>query len=279
MEIYFNELSLHPIASDIESARQKVITLLETMKSLRSHDFNVMRTHNNFYAEFLRSDYTFSNFLSDNLVKREFRMLLQTVVRNPFIVDDNSLEAEQFVKSEFKTQNYNGVSVSPEGLATAYLNHLPVISLSGFTYWQTPTILIQVFDPETEQTSSEKIINLYSPDSLQNSAFLDWLKIINEIELTSEQNILKLFPQPKFQFDPQAIRDILSWNFDDKRFLVRIKELILDIEANPFTGGKGKTEILKGTNGKSSKRIVKKDRIVYTFSNEKIIIHQCREHT
>lgn len=60
--------------------------------------------------------------------------------------------------------------------------------------------------------------------------------------------------------------------------MVRIKELLADIENNPFVGGKGKTEILSNTSGKASKRIIKKDRIIYTFTQEKIIIHQCRGH-
>jgi toxin YoeB len=60
--------------------------------------------------------------------------------------------------------------------------------------------------------------------------------------------------------------------------LVRIKELIEDIWVHPFTGGKGKTEPLGGTGGKASKRIIKKDRIVYTYSKNKIVIHQCRGH-
>lgn len=51
MEIYFNELSILPQCVNDDDARQKVYTLLETMKALRQHDFNVLRTHDDFYAE------------------------------------------------------------------------------------------------------------------------------------------------------------------------------------------------------------------------------------
>ena len=82
----------------------------------------------------------------------------------------------------------------------------------------------------------------------------------------------------KGNHEQRAIDDLISWYYDDKRFIIRIKELINDIVNYPFKGGKGHTEPLGGTGGKASKRIIKKDRVVYTYTKEKVIIHQCRGH-
>ncbi|OPB57830.1 hypothetical protein BAX95_08085 [Elizabethkingia meningoseptica] len=80
-------------------------------------------------------------------------------------------------------------------------------------------------------------------------------------------------------FDEQALQDIDAWIYDDERYIKRIIQLLSDIPTNPYTGGLGKTEMLKhNLSGKCSKRIVGRDRIVYSYTETKITIHSCREH-
>lgn len=279
MQIFFNEISIKPVAITEEDARQKIYNLLETMKKLKDYDFNVLRTHNDFFAEDLGNGYTFSSFINDPNVRQDIKLLLRTLVKNPFIIDDDSYEAEMFISREFETMNHLGNRVSPEGLAVAYLNSLPCLSISGHSFWETPLLSLNINDITTQEAISENIINLYSPQITEDSPFIDWLKSISEeIALNSLENIYKVFSPDRYSFDNKAIDDILSWYYNDKRFLVRIKELLENIENNPFVGGKGFTELLSGTSGKASKRITKKDRIVYTYTSEKIIVHQCRGH-
>ena len=278
MEIYFNELSILPQCVNDDDARQKVYTLLETMKALRQHDFNVLRTHDDFYAEDLGNGYSFSNFINDPNVKKDIKILLRSIIKNPFIPLEDSYEAEIFVNTKFETTNHLGNIVSPEGLAASYVNALPTLSLTGCAYWENSTLYLRITDSETNESLSEDIINLFSPQSLGCIEFTEWIKSITvQIELNSFDNIVKLFPSPKYQFDQQAISDILSWLNDDKRFLIRIKKLLNDIVKNPYSGGLGKTELLSHS-GKVSKRIIKKDRIIYSIANEIITIHQCRGH-
>ncbi len=104
------------------------------------------------------------------------------------------------------------------------------------------------------------------------------LALYDGIQLNCEANIALVFSPDKFEFDTRAVNELLSWYHDDKRFIIRVKELIMDIVNNPFKGGKGHTEPLGSTGGRASKRIIKKDRIVYTYTKEKITIHQCRGH-
>ena len=280
MEVFFNELSCTPNAANGEAAKAKIINLLETLKALRKDGFNVMRTSENFYSLELASDYTFTHFFNDPTVSRDLKILFKGVTKNPYIEDAESYEAEIFVLSDFATKNENNTDSSSEGLATAYIFNSPTISLIGSVHWEKDSIPLTIkANDDKENPLIVAIPNLYSVKNVVGTYFRTWLQsLVGGIQLNSEINIAKVFQPDKFSFDSRAINDIISWYYDDKRFIIRIKELINDIVNNPFKGGKGHTETLGGTGGKASKRIIKKDRVVYTYTKEKIIIHQCRGH-
>jgi Txe/YoeB family toxin of toxin-antitoxin system len=280
MEVFYNELSSSPLAANQEDARLRVLELLNTMKSLRDFDINIMRTHDGFYAEQLSEDYTFGSFFGDTSVNMDLKILLRTIVANPFIEDDASYEAEQFITNSFTAKNQDNQDVNPEGLASAFVFNSPAISISSHPHWRNNYLLLDVTNTEDAPSTTQfEILNLHSSGCINQFAFQNWLSYLNPpIELNSEENIYKVFPPAQFQFENKAVQDISSWFYDDKRYLIRVKELLEDIPQNPFKGGKGKTESLGGTGGKASKRIVKKDRIIYTYTDGKIIIHQCRGH-
>lgn len=280
MEIFYNELSNRPLAQNQEEAKGRILQLLETMKVLREYDINIIRTHDGFYAEQLSDDYTFGNFFGDPTVSTNLKILLRTIVANPFIEDDDSYEAEMFVSNTFNTQNENGETESPEGLASAFVFNSPAISISSHPHWRNNYLSLSITTNDTPpQATSKNILNIYSSNCVNQAAFKEWISYLNPpVQLNSEENIYKVFPATQYQFEGNAINDIISWFYDDKRYLIRVKELIEDIIDNPFKGGKGKTEALSGTDGKASKRIVKKDRIIYTYIKDRIIIHQCRGH-
>ena len=267
MDIFFNELSLLPECTHL-TGKERIMMLLSTMKALREYDFIKLRVNIGFCGEYL-----VSSFFSDESVPRFQKDLLQSIIATPY-ADDDSQEAEMFVMSDIETNNHLDVLVSPQGLAMAFLNNLPTVSLTGNPYWESSHLSVH----DVSQANSANVINFHNPEVLTNLLFVEWLKNLNEIALNSEESIYKMFPKTEYQFDSQAIKDIISWYYDDKRYLIRIKELLEDIKLNPFVGGKGKTETLAGTSGKASKRIVKKDRIIYTKTQDKITIHQCRGH-
>jgi len=79
-------------------------------------------------------------------------------------------------------------------------------------------------------------------------------------------------------FRDRAWQDYLDWQETDKKILKRINVLIKDIQRNPFTG-LGKPEQLKHQfTCFWSRRITEEHRLVYTFSNDELIIVQCRYH-
>jgi toxin YoeB len=79
-------------------------------------------------------------------------------------------------------------------------------------------------------------------------------------------------------FSENAWEDYLSWQTDDKKMLVKINDLIKDIQRHPFHGT-GKPEPLKfDLKGFWSRRINREHRIVYRIVNDELIIYSCRFH-
>lgn len=76
----------------------------------------------------------------------------------------------------------------------------------------------------------------------------------------------------------EAWEDYLYWQENDKRVVGKINDLIKDIRRTPFTG-KGKPEPLRHTlSGLWSRRITIEHRLVYTVSEEALLIIACRYH-
>ena len=71
---------------------------------------------------------------------------------------------------------------------------------------------------------------------------------------------------------PQADEDLSYWRKTDPQTVVRIKRLLKDISEHPYSG-LGKPEPLKWSlSGKWSRRINRKDRIVYEGDGDRILV-------
>ncbi len=82
----------------------------------------------------------------------------------------------------------------------------------------------------------------------------------------------------KITFSENAWEEYLFWQSQDKKTLKKINMLLKAIQVNPFTGA-GKPEELKGVNnGKWSRRINDKDRLVYRLDKDFIVVVQCMGH-
>jgi toxin YoeB len=75
-----------------------------------------------------------------------------------------------------------------------------------------------------------------------------------------------------------AQEDLFYWAQTDLKTLKRVRVLLKDTVRNPF-GGMGKPEPLKhNLKGFWSKRITDEHRLVYTVTEEAIVVAQCRKH-
>lgn len=83
---------------------------------------------------------------------------------------------------------------------------------------------------------------------------------------------------PDYEFEKDAIDDIIYWKDYNSYFITPILDLLLDVKEHPFTGGKGKTEVLTKQAGVASKRINDEHRLRYSLKDGKIKIFRCRGH-
>lgn len=80
------------------------------------------------------------------------------------------------------------------------------------------------------------------------------------------------------EFDVAAFEDLAWWIQQDRSKALRIVNLIMDVQRDPFKGI-GKPEPLKHAfKGCWSRRIDQEHRLVYQVTEEKIRILACRYH-
>lgn len=80
------------------------------------------------------------------------------------------------------------------------------------------------------------------------------------------------------KFETAAMEDMMYWSRNDLKLMKRIFELIQNIQQTPFDGI-GKPEPLKhNLKGFWSRRIDQEHKLVYTVTDEEIIIAACRLH-
>ena len=273
MEIFFNELSTNPKGADEGHARGLITGMLETMQQLQQRDHNVMRTHDGFYNLEVAADYNFAKYLRDEQVPLTLRMLLQSIVKSPYL-DDDSIGVDRYILQKIVANDHLGNPVCPDGLAAAFANDAHALSLNTHIQWRQRTIPIQVSSDNDEFLGSE-ILNFWDADSVRN-----WKEVQSSaIFLNTEENIKKKFPESQYLFEARAMEEMIDWYYDGDGVQNRIIRLIEDIAAHPFNGGLGKTEfLLHDKKGMASKRITGRDRLTYTYTATMITIHSCRGH-
>jgi toxin YoeB len=82
----------------------------------------------------------------------------------------------------------------------------------------------------------------------------------------------------KIIFSQNSWEDYTSWQFEDKKTLKKINDLIKDIQRTPYEG-LGKPEPLKyDLAGFWSRRIDREHRLVYQIIGNELLIYSCRFH-
>ena len=79
-------------------------------------------------------------------------------------------------------------------------------------------------------------------------------------------------------WQPRAISELRQWKKDNPKMAERILELLRDIQLRPYSGI-GKPEALKhDLSGWWSRRIDQANRLVYTVTDDAIIVMSCKYH-
>jgi len=139
LEMVLNELSLHSPAPDVHIARQRMSTLLRTVRIAIQNGVNrVLRTHENFYGESLAAGYSIANWCNDSNVDREERRYFRSLATKAPYWADLLLSADDVYLSEFQ---YNGTHA--HGLGFAYLIEAMALSLCSEVQWDASHIEIE----------------------------------------------------------------------------------------------------------------------------------------
>ena len=79
-------------------------------------------------------------------------------------------------------------------------------------------------------------------------------------------------------WQPRALSELQQWKKENPKMAARIIELLQDIQMRPFSGI-GKPEALKyELSGWWSRRIDRAKRLVYTVTDDAIIVMSCKYH-
>ena len=82
----------------------------------------------------------------------------------------------------------------------------------------------------------------------------------------------------KLTFTEHGWEDYIFWQTQDTKTLKKINKLLKEVQRTPFQGT-GKVEPLKYKNADAwSRRINKKDRLVYVVTDDNVLIVQCKGH-
>jgi toxin YoeB len=82
----------------------------------------------------------------------------------------------------------------------------------------------------------------------------------------------------RITFSSHAWEDYTTWLKEDRKMLVKINQLIKDIQRTPYDGI-GKPEALKyDLVGYWSRRVDREHRLVYKVDKDTVIIISCRYH-
>ena len=270
MDLVFNELSVQPLAIDKTKAFERVNDLISTFKRGKEFNFNKIRFHTGFESIELADSYSLNDFCNEPQ-NRTKSTLLRGLFKYPFI-DDDSEEADRYIQNYFQLQKGDTL-LNPYGLASAYLYSTSGIGFGSEPFWENCQFeLLILGDEETTKT----VFCVSKPEHLDSTDFRIWNEeqIINSLE--PDKTLVRLFPN--YIIEPKAIDDILFWKHD-ALITGRLVLLFKDITINPFIGGLGKTESLKGRINTYSKRVDDGNRIVYKVeANFKITILSCRGH-
>jgi len=142
LEMVFNELSIHPHALNISTARQVMGALVNTIATaIRSGVKPVLRTNEAFQTTLLAPNYLLAQWRNDPEVERDLKVLFSRVqTKTPFLIDILDTEVTDRVeRSEFK---YKGETAT--GLGVAYEIEGLAISFISDQEWDTPVLLINM---------------------------------------------------------------------------------------------------------------------------------------
>ncbi len=169
LEMVFNELSLQTPAADIETARQWMSELIETVRAATAKGVpGMLRTKSNFYSSELARNYTVSKWFKERDKDLEAR-LLKSYIRKGWNLDQITE-----LNIQVRDRGEQGETEPSIGLAYAVINNALAVSLKSDRRWDVSRLEITVIQVDDDEELKESIIHASCRDHVQQHA--DWIQ-------------------------------------------------------------------------------------------------------
>ena len=185
MELIFNELSLPGNLKNKFEGRKLIENLLLACKEAKKYNFDRIRFEDNFIGYYLAESYKIADWLNDNSVRQDYKWLLMSLKRYPFIAKEDETIEKSYIENYYYL-NAPDIEILHKkitaGLAAAFLYKTLAINFKTDDIWNN--VFIELIE------NKEKIVNvehISSPKHLETHQ--QWIQDKQPLELL-ETNIL-----------------------------------------------------------------------------------------
>jgi hypothetical protein len=178
-QLFFNDLSISPLAKDFSDAWLRIQKFIITYKS-RPEDIFENRICSECYLGSIQlaPDLNLQDFCN-NPKGRTLGSLLLGLTKHPYI-DAGSIQEDNYLESDFSILK-NSNAVPAFGLAAAYLHDSIGIGFSSEPFWDN--VLFTLIENNNESINSLFVLSVSCPMHYQSEAFLQWYDNHTEIKL------------------------------------------------------------------------------------------------
>lgn len=183
MNLFFNELSIHPISDNKYTARNKMKPFIQGVILSKSKGFGNIISDLYPHEIELAPDYSLKSWFIDKDVPLDLKNYLFGIITPPYIDEDDETIFSQYIDCQYQFEDSeNNFPKTPcIGLAAAYLYESLTISLSSASFWEKVKLSLLI---ETEKESNTyNVFNIFGRESFEDSDLLEFIENLGEVEL------------------------------------------------------------------------------------------------
>ena len=148
--LYFNELSLCPLAENAAGAKTRMTELLRAARPPTGFRVEIIRISEMFEQWPVASEYTLGDWLRDRTVSPTEKTFFRSRFRGPYIpdaredlVDRYAEETYRLAEPEAQEFGIDLETMIPDGLSSAAVAASPALSANGAALWRKPVLSVR----------------------------------------------------------------------------------------------------------------------------------------
>jgi len=281
MELVCNELSFSPLADDSHTAEQRFRNILKVFQEARQkYGFTHIRFPVTHSTQKITSTQTLFEWLP-TVASHTLRSLIVGIFRPPYIDDLEDNEMKDFLENKYAIHSTAlPTNDAPFGLPIAYIKAVPAISFDSHAFWRCRKIQVKKAGINESEDSLFHVYNICQSDDIDSQELDEWRENSFPQLLTTETHLKNYLGYARYKtiFTADFLEQFYNWKQEDFNAFKYILLLMKDVEAHPFSGGRGQTENLKNRGKEASKRINIIDRLSYSIANDVVTFIACKGH-